>query len=234
MDNRLPFFSRHSGLRYRKFAQGRTHHHCDSVVRRYEFTSFTVRILVRLNSLPGEPADNAAKFVDWLRNIKGNEFSGVRYGVFGCGNHDWASTYQRIPTLCDDLLEQHGGKRLVNRGEGDAAASNFFETFDEFEAKLWVTLSMVLMLLCQSGAITNVHYAQEFHTSKKESVSTGFEVKTVDPGTHRAAALRQPDAALGRVVENRILTKPGVPMKRHIGKSPGNFFTCILNTGCRV
>ena len=41
----------------------------------------------------------------------------------------------------------------------------------------------------------------------------------MDPGTERAATLRQPDAALGRVVENRILTKPGVSIKRHLGKS---------------
>jgi cytochrome P450/NADPH-cytochrome P450 reductase len=54
-------------------------------------------------------------------------------------------------------------------------------------------------------------------------------VQTVDPGTARAAVLRQPDAALGRVVENRILTKSGVPVKRHIGKWSGNLNMC-LNT----
>jgi cytochrome P450/NADPH-cytochrome P450 reductase len=155
-------------------------------------------VIIVTASFEGEPADNAAKFVDWLENIKGNEFDGVRYGVFGCGNHDWVQTYQRIPTLCDSLLEQRGGRRLIDRGEGDAGSSNFFEAFDEFEGKLWAVLS------------------KEFQTSKKESTSTGFEVKTVDPGTARAAALRQPDAALGRVVENRVLTKPGVPVKRHL------------------
>jgi hypothetical protein len=38
----------------------------------------------------------------------------------------------------------------------------------------------------------------------------------VDVGKERAAALRQPDVLLGRVVENRVLTKDG-PVKRHIG-----------------
>jgi len=51
-------------------------------------------------------------------------------------------------------------------------------------------------------------------------------VQTVDPGTARPAVLRQPDAALGRVVENRILTKPGVPVKRHIGKCSDNSNLC--------
>jgi cytochrome P450 / NADPH-cytochrome P450 reductase len=95
------------------------------------------------HSHQGEPADNATKFVDWLRSIEDNEFTGVRYGVFGCGNRDWVQTYQRIPILCDTLMEQHGGKRLVTRGEGDAGANNFFEVFDEFETKLWAVLSKV-------------------------------------------------------------------------------------------
>ncbi|KIM86528.1 hypothetical protein PILCRDRAFT_815766 [Piloderma croceum F 1598] len=155
-------------------------------------------VVIVTASFEGEPADNAAKFVDWLRIVKGNGFAGVCYAVFGLGHHDWVQTYQRIPTLCDNLLEQHGGKRLLDRGEGDAGASNFFEMFDNFEAKLWEVLS------------------KEFNTSKKESISTGFTVQTVDPGTARAAVLRHPDAALGRVVENRILTKSGVPVKRHI------------------
>lgn len=81
--------------------------------------------------------------MDWLRVLKSNELSGVRYGIFGCGNRDWVQTYQRVPTLCDTLMEQHGGKRLIIRGEGDASASDFFEVFDEFEAKLWELLSKV-------------------------------------------------------------------------------------------
>lgn len=59
---------------------------------------------------------------------------------------------------------------------------------------------------------------QEFQTSTNELATSGFEVKTVDAGAARAAALRQPDAALGRVIENRLLTRLGAPAKRHIGK----------------
>lgn len=58
---------------------------------------------------------------------------------------------------------------------------------------------------------------QEFKATKNDSMGTGFEVKIIDSGTARAKALRQPDAALGRVIENRLLTKPGIPVKRHIG-----------------
>jgi sulfite reductase alpha subunit-like flavoprotein len=91
----------------------------------------------------GEPADNAARFIDWLRHLEGNKLENVRFAVFGCGNSDWSATFQKIPILCDELLEKHGGSRLVPRGAGDAGSANFFQTFDDFEANLWTTLSKV-------------------------------------------------------------------------------------------
>jgi cytochrome P450/NADPH-cytochrome P450 reductase len=42
-------------------------------------------------------------------------------------------------------------------------------------------------------------------------------MELIDVGTARATALRQSDAALGLVTENRILTAPGAPEKRHLG-----------------
>ncbi|KAJ7259121.1 fatty acid hydroxylase [Mycena haematopus] len=156
-------------------------------------------VVIVTASFEGEPPDNAARFIDWLRNIKdgSNEFNNLRYAVFGCGNSDWKATFQKIPTLCDDLLEKHGGKRLLERGSGDASAGDFFQRFDEFEAKLWATLS------------------KEYSTSRSESLAQALDVKMVDAGTDRAAALRQPDTFLGRVIENRVLTQSG-PVKRHI------------------
>ena len=92
----------------------------------------------------GEPADNAGHFVEWLVSLKGQELLNLRYAVFGCGNKDWTQTYQRIPKLIDSTFEQRGGKRLLDRGEGDAGSSTFFESFDEWEAKLWEILPSVL------------------------------------------------------------------------------------------
>ncbi|KAJ7035907.1 fatty acid hydroxylase [Mycena alexandri] len=154
-------------------------------------------VIIITASFEGEPADNAARFVDWLRHIEGNEFDNVRFAVFGCGNSDWTATFQKIPILCDELFEKRGGSRLVTRGSGDAGAGDFFQKFDEFEAGLWATL------------------AKEYSTSRSESLAQTLEVQTVDVGQERAAALRQADALLGRVVENRVLTKNG-PVKRHI------------------
>ncbi|KAJ6460262.1 fatty acid hydroxylase [Mycena sanguinolenta] len=154
-------------------------------------------VVVITASYEGEPADNAARFVDWLRHLEGNVFQNVHFAVFGCGNSDWTATFQKIPTLCDELFEKHGGSRLVPRGSGDAGAGDFFQQFDEFEAQLWATLS------------------KEYSTSRSEELSQTLQVKSVDAGKERATALRQADALLGRVIENLVLTKGG-PVKRHI------------------
>ena len=45
----------------------------------------------------------------------------------------------------------------------------------------------------------------------------GFGIEVVDAGIGRAKLLRQSDAGMGKVVDNKLLTKPGVPAKRHIG-----------------
>ena len=59
--------------------------------------------------------------------------------------------------------------------------------------------------------------SQEYQTTKNEEVAT-MSVKFVSLGTARAEALRQKDAALGTVVENKLLTSPNAPAKRHIGQ----------------
>ena len=71
-------------------------------------------------SYNGGPPDNAGAFLDSLRDAAPGALSGVRYTVFGCGNRDWASTYQAIPRQIDELLAAKGAERLYARGEGDA------------------------------------------------------------------------------------------------------------------
>ncbi len=80
-------------------------------------------LIVVTASYNGTPPDNAGQFVGWL---KGHEFDtdalkDVNYTVFGCGNHEWASTFQAIPRLIDSQLEAHGAQRIYQRGEGDAS-----------------------------------------------------------------------------------------------------------------
>ncbi len=57
--------------------------------------------------------------------------------------------------------------------------------------------------------------AGEVHSQPDSSL----EVKILDTRSTRAELLRQHDMAIGEVIENRLLTKPGAPVKRHIGMS---------------
>ncbi|KAK1222358.1 hypothetical protein PQX77_014808, partial [Marasmius sp. AFHP31] len=148
-------------------------------------------IIIFTASYEGEPADNASRFVDWLSNPQGDELKGVKYAVFGPGNSNWVATYQ-IPKLCDDVMEKRGATRLVARGEGDSAKA-------EFTSGLWDCLA--------------TKYQTVLSTTP---TSSGFEVKTLDPGSGRTEALRQVGTGWGKVIENRNLTKPGYGEKRHI------------------
>jgi cytochrome P450/NADPH-cytochrome P450 reductase len=78
-------------------------------------------VIVVSASYNGTPPDNAIKFCAWLTDPKtpADAVEGVRYAVFGCGNRDWASTFQAIPRLIEERLAAHGGKQIYRRGEGD-------------------------------------------------------------------------------------------------------------------
>src|SRR6478672_2551977 len=78
-------------------------------------------VLIFCASYNGAPPDNATQFVNWLRGeLPKNAFAKLHYAVFGCGNRDWAATYQSVPRFIDEALASHGGKRVFPRGEGDA------------------------------------------------------------------------------------------------------------------
>ena len=98
-------------------------------------------------SYNGTPPDNAASFCAWLQDsaTPPDASSGLQYTVFGCGNTDWAATYQTIPKLVDTQLEAHGGARAYRRGEGNAAA-DFDGQYAEWHQGLWPALSAALSL----------------------------------------------------------------------------------------
>jgi cytochrome P450 / NADPH-cytochrome P450 reductase len=78
-------------------------------------------VLIFCASYNGAPPDNATQFVKWLRDgMAKDALAGVNYAVFGCGNSDWAATYQSIPRLIDEQLANFGARSVYARGEGDA------------------------------------------------------------------------------------------------------------------
>ncbi|WP_030434831.1 bifunctional cytochrome P450/NADPH--P450 reductase [Actinoplanes subtropicus] len=157
-------------------------------------------LIVVTASYEGQPPDNARRFVSWLQNQLAGAFAGVRYAVFGCGNSDWARTYQRIPTLVDDELSRAGATRLVTRGAADTRG-DFFGDFEAWQDALWPATGTVL-------GVPSV---------ATDAVSTGIQVEIVGAG--REPLLRADDLGYGTVVVNRELvdmTRPGARSKRHL------------------
>ena len=69
-------------------------------------------VLIFCASYNGAPPDNATQFYKWLGgDLPKDAFAKVRYAVFGCGNSDWAATYQSVPRFIDEQLAAHGAGR---------------------------------------------------------------------------------------------------------------------------
>jgi cytochrome P450/NADPH-cytochrome P450 reductase len=93
-------------------------------------------VLIFCASYNGAPPDNATRFVQWLgSDLPRNAFSKVRYALFGCGNSDWAATYQSVPRYIDDRLKMYGASNAYMRGEGDAR-EDLDGQFESWLAKL--------------------------------------------------------------------------------------------------
>ncbi|WP_282137131.1 bifunctional cytochrome P450/NADPH--P450 reductase [Rossellomorea aquimaris] len=100
-------------------------------------------VLIVSASYNGNPPDNADAFVSWLNETEEGTLNDVRYAVFGCGDHNWATTYQRIPTFIDEQMEQKGAHRLSNTGHGDAS-DDFEGDYEKWSEALWPNLAKEL------------------------------------------------------------------------------------------
>ncbi|WP_211745731.1 cytochrome P450 [Paenibacillus sp. Marseille-Q4541] len=102
-------------------------------------------VIIVSASYNGQPPSNAKSFIEWIESAEPSEMEGVRYAVFGCGDHNWASTYQRIPRLIDETLKSKGATRLLSRGESDASG-DFEQEVDDWTEGLWPDLMQALDL----------------------------------------------------------------------------------------
>ncbi|MBR1123823.1 cytochrome P450 [Bradyrhizobium lablabi] len=92
-------------------------------------------VLIFCASYNGAAPDNATQFVKWLGgDLAKDAFAKVRYAVFGCGNSDWAATYQSVPRMIDEQLAARGARSVYGRGEGDAR-SDLDGQFESWFAK---------------------------------------------------------------------------------------------------
>ena len=99
------------------------------------------------SSYNGAPPDNAVSVCRWLRDdaTPRDACAGVSYSVFGCGNTEWAATYQAVPTMLDTQLQAHGARRIRARGEGDARG-DFDAQYRSWHDNLWRDLAAALDL----------------------------------------------------------------------------------------
>lgn len=95
-------------------------------------------------SYNGTPTDDAKQFMAWLESTD-QDLSHVNYGVFGVGNRDWATTYQRVPIQIEERLQSLGANCLVPRGEADARG-DFFGDIDNYTQSVWPKLAESLGL----------------------------------------------------------------------------------------
>ena len=103
-------------------------------------------LIVVASSYNGAPPDNAARFYEWLEDpaLGATErLDGVRYAVFGCGDHNWASTYQAVPKRIDELLKARGATRIYSRGEADAA-DDFDGQFAAWYRPFWSAVAQAI------------------------------------------------------------------------------------------
>ena len=95
------------------------------------------------SSYNGLPPDNAVKFHHSLNQAESTTFEDLSYTVFGCGNTEWATTYQAVPTQLDAGLEQHGATRIHPRGAGDARG-DFDAAYRNWHDTLWRDIGTAL------------------------------------------------------------------------------------------
>lgn len=142
-------------------------------------------VLIFCASYNGAPPDNATQFVKWLQGEGArDELAGVRYAVFGCGNSDWAATYQSVPRFIDERLAARGARSVHVRGEGDAR-SDLDGQFESWFAAL------------APAAMKEFGLAAEFSRSADDQPL--YTVEPVAPGAVNAIA------ALGGAVAMKVL-----------------------------
>ena len=112
-------------------------------------------------SYNGNPPDNADKFVAALKEGDAGSFAGVRYAVFGCGDHNWATTYQRIPNIIDEQLHEKGAHRLSLTGHGDAS-DDFEGDYEKWAESLWPDLADELNIELHQSDATNSSITMNF------------------------------------------------------------------------
>ncbi len=167
-------------------------------------------VIIVASSYNGAPADNGKKFMAWLEglDLDSEPLASVQFAVFGCGNRDWASTYQAIPKRIDVLMSRAGARRLLPRGEADAKA-DFFGDFENWYTPFWNSVG-------KEFGLTSIEPSQSQPAKEKPL----YRMETLS-GAQQGLAL-QHGLKFAELIENRELVDFSSPAAEQ-GKSKRHF-----------
>ncbi|KAI1385134.1 bifunctional P-450:NADPH-P450 reductase [Hypoxylon trugodes] len=176
-------------------------------------------VVIITASYEGEPPDNAGHFVSWINSIKDETvFQGSSFAVFGCGHHDWAQTFHRIPKLVDMRLGELGAMRVAEIGLADAAGEDVFVAFETWEDNvLWPALNTL-----------------QGNDGVEASSKTRVAPLKVQVSNTRSSILKQ-NVSEAKVLATRLLTANGEPVKKQVdvrlplglAYRPGDYLTVL-------
>jgi cytochrome P450 / NADPH-cytochrome P450 reductase len=184
-------------------------------------------VVITSASYNGLPPDNAVKFCAWLQSgeLKADSLAGVKYAVFGCGNRDWAATFQAIPRLIDEKLAAFGAQRIVALGEGDAR-EDFDGQFQNWYQPARLTVAQEFNLAPANDGTTKPLYKLEIVPSAPASpFVAAFDAQPMTVVVHRELHRKDGAHASDRSTRHIELALPeGVTYRAgdHLGVIPHN------------
>lgn len=110
----------------------------------------------------GDPTDNTIPLYEWLKD--GPDLSGLNFTVFALGNKTYEH-YQGFGRYIDKRVEELGGNRLFERGEGDDDG-NIEEDFMLWRERFWVSMC-------------NFYGVRQDTRKLSECISRDFELKVI-------------------------------------------------------
>jgi cytochrome P450 / NADPH-cytochrome P450 reductase len=183
--------------------------------------------IVVCSSYNGLPPDNAIKFHHWIDEAGPEAFKDFSYTVFGCGNTEWATTYQAVPTELDAGLEQHGATRAHPRGAGDVRG-DFDAAYRNWHDTLWKDIATTL-------GVNAPHETDESQPRLSITVTNRQVTNPVIMSYHAQAAIVRDNrellgAGAGRSTRHIEITLPngkGYRAGDHLGVLPRNNINLI-------
>ncbi|RYC79765.1 Bifunctional cytochrome P450/NADPH--P450 reductase [Fusarium oxysporum f. sp. narcissi] len=149
-------------------------------------------------SYDGRPSDNAEEFAKWAESLQPGDLEGVQFAVFGCGHKDWVSTLFKVPKILDKCLADAGAERLVEIGVTDTSKGRLYSDFDD-----WTNGQLFPELVKRHGGAP---MDAQVDSQLELSVTINQPHNRDMSGNFRRA----------EVVENQLLTYPGVPRKHSL------------------